>query len=130
MYNFPMRFEIPIKPKAKARPRCGRNGAIYTPMATVEFENEVKFWVMQQSPKKLLGPLKADLMFFYSRPKVSSKSRVLKDSKPDLDNLVKAVLDALNGICYDDDSQIVDLRAAKRYDEDDSIILDITQMDG
>ena len=125
-----MRFEIPIKPKAKARPRSGRNGAIYTPITTVEFEKEVKFWVAQQNPKKLCGPLKADLMFFYARPKVCSKAKVLKDSKPDLDNLVKGVLDALNGICYDDDSQIVDLRAAKRYDEDDTIILDITQMNG
>lgn len=37
-------------------------------------------------------------------------------SAGDLDKLARAVLDALTGICYVDDSQVVDLRARKRYD--------------
>ena len=36
-------------------------------------------------------------------------------SKPDLDNMVKAVGDAMNGIAYSDDSQIVSLKARKVY---------------
>jgi Holliday junction resolvase RusA-like endonuclease len=38
--------------------------------------------------------------------------------KPDLDNVMKAVLDALNGVVYADDSQVINLVATKRYSTD------------
>ena len=39
------------------------------------------------------------------------------DKKPDVDNIAKAVLDALNGIAYDDDKQITSLVIDKKYGE-------------
>lgn len=44
-------------------------------------------------------------------------------ARPDIDNLVKAVTDALNGILWKDDSQIVSLSAEKRYGESGRITL-------
>lgn len=53
--------------------------------------------------------------FIMSRPK-SLPKRVIDDIKrPDLDKLIRAVLDPLTGICYDDDSQIIEIQAHKRY---------------
>ena len=38
-------------------------------------------------------------------------------TKPDLDNVIKAVLDGCNGVAYLDDKQIVELNATARYAE-------------
>ena len=70
-------------------------------------------------------PLKCDLTFFCKRPKAHFNAALtgLKDSAPkfntnhkDLDNMVKFVLDALNGVLYVDDRQIVDIHCAKVYE--------------
>ena len=45
--------------------------------------------------------------------------------KPDLDNLTKAVLDALNNVAFTDDSLVVSLRASKRYGDQDLIHVEI-----
>ena len=51
------------------------------------------------------GKLMVRAKYYYARPAVA----------PDLDKLVRAVLDALTGICYNDDSQVVEIVASKRY---------------
>ena len=61
------------------------------------------------------GPLKMEVTFFFKRPKSASK-RIHHTVKPDLSNLVKSVEDALNGIVYVDDAQIVELSVIKVYD--------------
>ena len=66
------------------------------------------------------------IITFYIRPpvsisKVKKNQNLLKAEtwrvvkKPDLDNLEKSVLDALNGHAWDDDNQISDLSSRKRY---------------
>ena len=45
--------------------------------------------------------------------------------KPDLDNLVKAVLDGLNGIAWHDDAQIVELHISKKYVQSPHIFLSL-----
>lgn len=37
------------------------------------------------------------------------------DKKPDADNILKAVLDALNGVAYEDDRQVVEVLCIKKY---------------
>jgi len=81
----------------------------------------------QSAPEApLLGPLKLRVFFFMVRPKshyrTGKRAGELKpnppthcDKKPDVDNLVKLVMDAMNGVFYKDDWQIVELIAIKRY---------------
>lgn len=38
--------------------------------------------------------------------------------KPDTDKLIRSTLDALTGVAYDDDSQVVNISACKIYDDD------------
>lgn len=70
------------------------------------------------------GPVKLDLRFSFPRPKshygTGKNSSQLKGSapvehaqRPDIDNLVKAAMDAMNGVLYDDDKQVVSLSASK-----------------
>lgn len=68
-------------------------------------------------------PIAVHLNFYFTPPKSYSKKRIraieskeeLFTKKPDLDNLVKSVTDGMNGIMYEDDSQIVGLTAGKHY---------------
>jgi Holliday junction resolvase RusA-like endonuclease len=74
----------------------------------------------------LLGPLTVEIVFVQTRPKVhfgtGRNEGIVKDSapaypakKPDVLKLARAVEDALTGVVWRDDDQIVDERLAKRY---------------
>jgi crossover junction endodeoxyribonuclease RusA len=61
-------------------------------------------------------PVSIDIIFTLQRPpSVSAGRRPLPIVKPDCDKLARAVLDALSGIVYRDDAQVVDIHARKRY---------------
>lgn len=79
------------------------------------------------------GPVVVDIMFHMPIPKASSKSRmsdmrvwkVVPVTRPDLDNMGYVVTNAMNGIMYKDDSQIVSLAMHKRYGETAKIVIKI-----
>lgn len=77
------------------------------------------------------GPVSLDLRFVMPRPKSTPKrSTPPAVKKPDLDKLTRAVLDALSGVAYRDDSQVVELHATKRLaflDEIPGLALTITE---
>ena len=116
VYNMWMRFEINLKPHAKARPRAGRNGAIYTPQTSRDFERDFMAEIEKHGYRCLEGPLKCEILFYYSRPKNSQDHAVYRAKKPDIDNLIKAVFDSINGKLFRDDAQISMVSAAKLYD--------------
>jgi Holliday junction resolvase RusA-like endonuclease len=113
-------FFIPGEPVAKGRPRAFKmhNGHIgtYTPDKTAEYEAKARYYAAQTKPEKLLdGPLAVTMQFAMTRPKSTPKGRTYPTVKPDLDNLEKAVLDAMNGLIYTDDSRVVLKRSSKEY---------------
>lgn len=121
---------IPGKPFAKQRPRASRRGhltVIYTPKETINYENLVKSAWYNQNGLYNFGndPLEAEVIGFFPTPHSCSKKQQSKmlegeikyTKKPDCDNMAKIVLDALNDIAYDDDSQIVSLKVQKLYGE-------------
>ena len=81
-------------------------------------------------------PLVVDLVFGMKIPQSYSKKRrqdidlglLMPTTKPDIDNLTKSILDALNGIAFVDDSQIVQITAAKEYAAEPYIYLNIREM--
>lgn len=64
-------------------------------------------------------PLTAYVSCVLPRPASLAKRYVSHTKKPDLDKLIRAVLDAMTGILYTDDSQITHLSATKRYTHPD-----------
>lgn len=111
------RFLFNIAPLAKGRPRSfiqrGRL-IVTTPPATRVFERTVaQLAKAQHKGPPIEGPLYVACDFFIEKPK--SVKRRYPSVAPDVDNYAKAALDALNGIVWMDDSQIVDLRLCKRY---------------
>ena len=119
-----IKFTIPGEPKAKARPRVTKSGHAYTPDKTIEFENWVKL-CYQESCDEVFhdGEIMASIVCYFRIPESKSKKKqfdmesgiIRPTKKPDLDNLAKSVLDALNGLAYSDDSQIVGLEINKYY---------------
>lgn len=130
-------FEIPGKPAGKGRPRFTRKGKVYTPDATEAFENLVKlYYKMHTHGVKLDGAIKASIVAVFPVPKSDSKkvrAQKLEGTigttiKPDCDNIAKIVLDALNHIAYDDDSQVVSLEVQKKYGEEPKTIVTLLEL--
>ena len=112
------------RPAAQSRPRVTRNGVYDTP-PTKRWKAHVRTCGVDAANRvgglPFHGPLRAQLQFYFPPPTSLRKAdqaamlgrwRVLK---PDADNLAKAVLDALNGVVFVDDAQVVDLAVSKRY---------------
>lgn len=120
-------FSIPGEPVGKARARTVRNGSksiSYTPEKTKEYERLVRFCYMKARGKYFEDkPIRAIITAYYHIPKSDSKkqrelklqSAILPCVKVDIDNVCKIILDALNGLAYEDDKQIVYLVAQKLY---------------
>lgn len=115
------------QPAAKGRPRLGKWGT-YTPDKTVNYENLVKYsYIDEHKDKELIqGYVNIEMKFYMQIPKSTSKKKrdlmlrhgILPDKKPDYDNMAKSITDALNGIAYRDDSQIVEAHIYKYYSEE------------
>jgi Holliday junction resolvase RusA-like endonuclease len=91
-----------------------------TSICAVQHENKRDVAVQQKNARK--NAVKVSIEFFLKIPKsISRKSlesnEVMPTVKPDLDNLAKTVLDGMNGIVYQDDSQIVELHISKKYSD-------------
>lgn len=112
-------------PVPQARPRVAmRDGKAhgYTPARCRNWQQLVAMQATHFAPATpLTGPLGLELKFVLPRPKsVSVKRRPYPCTKPDLDNLIKGVTDALEGLFYSSDSQIVQLVAEKVYESEES----------
>lgn len=139
--TFIVNFSIDGPPHGKGRPRFRRFGNFvqtYTDAKTKSYETLVKeaaIKAMGSSPP-LEGPVKLDLIIRLPVPKSYTKSRT-KDclngsewptKKVDIDNICKSVMDAMNGITYVDDSQIVILRAVKIYSADAGVDVKLSEV--
>ena len=115
---------IPGTPGAKGRPRFNRKtGRTWTPAKTVKYETYLKQAMALQMQDLGLDPIDAPVkvvvVFYMPEPKTMAKKRkgrgLPHSKRPDLDNLLKAVLDAMNEVVVKDDSRIWWLVAEKHY---------------
>ncbi len=124
-------FTVPGVPRGKGRPRFARIGKgvrTYTDDKTANAENWIRLHAERaRNGRTLVGPLGMSLRFFMTAPK--KPARMEPSCKPDLDNLVKAVLDALNqaGI-WNDDAQVVQIHALKTYGDEPRTEVDVVEL--
>ena len=101
-------------PKTKARPRLGRRRRVYTPQATLDAEAIIaEAWVAAGGPC-FEGPVHMDVQYDKLGQTITI-TEVADGSKMrgDLDNYVKLTGDALNGVAFKDDRQVVAITATK-----------------
>ena len=139
----PVKFTVPGQPKGKARARTVRRGGgknfSYTPEGTVLYENLIKTCYLQDAGHVLFNdgqPLAVSITAFYEVPKSYSKKKkqemldgqLYPTKKPDIDNIAKCVLDALNKLAYRDDTQVVRLHMEKHYAEIPRVEVEIREI--
>ena len=110
---------------AKQRPRVLKSGISYTPAKTKNYETLVKEIYITQVNKWIEGQIKLEVNAYFSIPKSASKRKreamlsgeIRPVKRPDWDNIGKIISDALNGIAYHDDSQVVEAVTRKWYSD-------------
>lgn len=136
-----MKYSFEIKEKAigKQRPRySAKLGRMYTPTKTSTFEEKVKFEFLSKyniSTELSTKPIAAKIIIGQAPAKSEYKKKKAEliqnkwdTRRPDIDNITKSILDALNGIAYYDDSQVTKLYAEKIYTEEDKIIVELEEI--
>ena len=99
---------------------------------TKDWQTLVSMAAQEKKPDKPIGGAVDILLNFYlPRPKsVSEKKRPLPIVKPDLDKLLRCLLDALTGIYFLDDAQVCDIKTSKRYGETPRVEIFVQEGEG
>lgn len=119
-----IKLTMPGVPVAKQRARVTRRGFAFTPAKTVHYETYIKelFVIAYPDFEPLTGPVEVNIRAYFLIPKGTSRKNqelieagiIRRDKRPDADNIFK-ILDALNGLAYQDDGQIVFASVEKLY---------------
>ena len=126
----PVSFVVPGEPQGKGRARIGKVGnhaRMFTPAKTVAYEGLIALAAqdVMQGRSLIEGPVLIELRIFHAVPQSKSKKwKALAlegkepcTKKPDADNVLKAVCDALNGVVFKDDVQVTDGMFRRRWSE-------------
>lgn len=124
IYEFEMLGSI----QGKARPRMNtRTGRAYTPTKTKLYEYSLRQWFCMNYSnfKPIEGRVKVSIIAYFEIPKSTSKKKeaemlsnnISPTKKPDIDNIVKIVLDGMNKFAFKDDTQVIKLEVEKKYAE-------------
>lgn len=135
--NEVIRITVPGQPQGKGRARvCLRGGyaRAYTPDSTAAYENLIKLAYGNRGISVV--PVELAVTAYYRIPKSFSKRKrtealsgvVRPQTKPDIDNVVKVVCDALNKVAYNDDTQVVKIVAEKYYGETPGLVVEIKEV--
>lgn len=134
---------IDIKPLPQPRPRFARRGNFVTTYDTPKiktYKKHIEIVVRNEMASKNIRaterPLIINLIFTFAPPKSYPKYKVkevmsgkIKYTKNvDVDNLAKAVMDAINGVAYQDDRQVIELGVKKQYGEKDTVKIIIKEV--
>lgn len=132
-----VKFTIEGEPTGKGRPKFnGNTNVAYTPKKTKDYENLVKWsYAEQVGLCNTFGdsPVAVDIVAYCSIPKRTTKekfegmivNKLKPTKKPDVDNIAKIILDALNHIAYDDDKYVVSLSVKKVYSSYPKVMVSI-----
>ena len=117
---------LPGQPIGKGRPRFTRTGRVYTPEKTRKFEHRLAAaasdYMALHNLEPTKGPCHMVIKAQFEIPKSWTKAKKaaaeayeILPGKPDIDNIAKIVLDSFNGVVFEDDAQVYDLKVVKAY---------------
>lgn len=131
-------FEVIGDIIGKERPRVNSfTGMIYTPNRTKDYEMLIKqyFKIKYPNHRELEGRLSVEIIAYMRIPKNTSKKKaeemlngnVSPTRKPDIDNIAKSALDAMNKFVFKDDNQISKMKIEKKYGEIEKIYIKVEE---
>lgn len=132
-------FTVPGQAVGKGRPRIGKVGGfsrMFTPEKTVSYESLVGYSAAQAMAGRALieGPVSVRLHIGVQIPASWSGAKQrralagleLPTTKPDIDNVEKAIFDGMNGVVWKDDVQVVDVTKSKRYASVPGVMVEVS----
>lgn len=137
-----IKFTVPGQPVAKGRPRASRTATgvrMRTPEKTAAYERKVKAFAINAmlGGKPVAGPVRLKVSIVVPIP--ASWSRVRKErartgeicatKKPDADNVLKAIKDAMNGVVYADDAQVIEIQLSKAYGDEPRVEVAVAEIE-
>ena len=133
-----IQLKFDIKPMAKQSFRTTRSGNKYLDPSVIKYRKAIRNMAItqmrNQKAERIEGAVNMNIVYAFRRPKSLSKKErneidggktVPKTTKPDIDNLTKAILDALNGIVWKDDAQVTQINIQKVWSAKDQIEVEI-----
>lgn len=133
----PVSIIIPGNPVGKGRPRFFRGRAV-TPAATRDYEQRIaaageeaaaeygRFENGQALGMQVVARMPIPASWSARKRRQAVEQVIRPTSKPDLDNILKAAADGLNGVLYLDDAQIVETSITKIYHEEPALIITVS----
>ena len=136
-----MKFVLPLKPRGAARPRKSKAGHIYEVPEDKAYKQFIRDFIQVTLPgsyRVSTDPMYVHINMYIKLPKssqtIANKVKVTEGIlhpvvKPDVDNLAKLILDAMNGIIYEDDKQVIELSIKKHYTlHEDEVHIEVGQL--
>lgn len=125
-------FEVIGEVIGKERPRVNMyTGCVYTPGKTKDYEFLIQQYFKMKYPnyQTLNGRIAIEIIAYLKIPKSASKvktqemldNKVSPTKKPDVDNIAKVILDAMNKFVFKDDNQVAKISVEKRYGEEEKV---------
>lgn len=134
-------FTIPGKPVGQGRPRFSRHRGYvqtYDPAKSRQYKAMATMCAQRvYSGNPLETPLKITVKAYFGLYKSYTKKRreaclsgqEVPTKKPDIDNIVKGIMDSLNGVIYHDDKQVIQLVAFKAYAEKPRVEVTVEELE-
>lgn len=137
---------VPGQPVAKARHKSSIMGKVigkqyihnYTPVKTRKYEDYIRTLAKQAMLMRSItrSPVSLDLVLSFEIPEswpawkreAALTNNIGMTTKPDADNVTKAIKDALNKIVWHDDSQVVQLNVLKVYSKTPGVLISVTEL--
>lgn len=123
---------VPGKVTGKGRPRFVRGtGRTYTPEQTARYEDKLQYLMRKEWGERapLAGPVELTIRIQSPIPVSWSKRRRTEANgspatgKPDVDNVLKIVSDAGNGVLWNDDAQIFAVIVTRHYADEPGMMV-------
>ena len=131
-------FEVPGEIVGKERPRGNMyTGRVYTPGKTKDYEFLIQKYFKIKYPRyeMLEGRLSINIIAYLKIPKSTSKAKVEEmlenkispTKKPDVDNIAKSILDAMNNFVFKDDNQVSKISVEKRFALEEKAVIEVEE---
>lgn len=131
-------FEVIGEVVGKERPRVNMyTGRVYTPNRTKDYEVLIQqyFKIKYPNHEILNGRISIEIIAYLKIPKSTTKiktqemleNKISPTKKPDVDNIAKSVLDAMNGIVFNDDNQVSKISVEKRFALEEKVFITVEE---
>lgn len=136
-----IKITIPIEPKPQSRPRFTKTGRVYELKEMTDYKKAIALHCKQQYKGNLIAdkPIGVIVRFYITPPKYVSKVKknaqnvnnevIRVAKKPDIDNFVKAIFDAMSGVVFKDDGVIAYQLSEKFYSNNPRTEIEILSED-